>query len=139
RILDVDATETGDPFMVMELLQGTDLSARLREGGRLPVAEAVSYVLQACEALAEAHAAGIVHRDLKPSNLFRAETVRGEPIIKLLDFGISKLSSPGDDLALTDTNAVVGSPLFMSPEQLLASRDVDHRTDLWSLGITLYQ
>jgi serine/threonine-protein kinase len=139
RILDVDATEDGDPFMVMELLQGTDLGALLTRGGRLPLSEAVGYVLQACEALAEAHAAGIVHRDLKPSNLFRTETARGEARIKLLDFGISKLAEPGDDLSLTETNAVVGSPLFMSPEQLLSSRDVDHRTDIWSLGVTLYQ
>jgi hypothetical protein len=139
RILDVDKTDDGTPFMVMEYLHGSDLGALLKRGGRLPAKEAIGYVLQACEALAEAHAIGIVHRDLKPSNLFRAETARAEPVLKLLDFGISKLSAPGEDLMLTDTNAVIGSPLFMSPEQLLSSRDVDHRTDLWSIGITLYQ
>jgi len=139
RILDVDETDDGTPFMVMEYLHGEDLGARIRKHGRMPVAEAVGAVLQASEALAEAHAAGIIHRDLKPSNLFRAETARKEPIVKLLDFGISKLALPGEDLALTDTQAVIGSPLFMSPEQLVSSRTVDHRTDIWSIGVTLYQ
>ena len=105
----------------------------------LQLDDKVEYVLQACEALAEAHAAGIVHRDLKPANLFLIQRADGSPCIKVLDFGISKmvgsLSMPG----MTKTTAVMGSPLYMSPEQMNSSRDVDARSDIWALGIVLYQ
>src|SRR5690606_18497553 len=109
----------------------------------LPVSEAVDYVLQACEALAEAHGIGIVHRDVKPSNLFLTNRADGTPCIKVLDFGISK--SIGNQVAgvpdagLTQTQAVLGSPRYMAPEQMRSSRRVDGRTDIWALGTTLHE
>jgi serine/threonine-protein kinase len=139
RVLDVDETEDGIPFLVMELLVGSDLDAVLRRGGPLTAERAADYVLQACEGLAEAHAVGIVHRDLKPSNLFVTRTEDGGEVVKVLDFGIAKALEGEDDLSLTATSGVVGSPFYMSPEQLKGSRDVDARTDVWSLGVVLYQ
>jgi serine/threonine-protein kinase len=137
RVIDVGVLEDGAPFIVMEHLEGEDLAALLDRRGALPVAEAVEYVLQAAEAVAEAHAAGIVHRDLKPANLFLIRDPAGAPCVKVLDFGISKLI--GDELALTRQAVAVGSPLYMSPEQMVSSKDVDSRTDLWSLGVVLYE
>ncbi|MFS8068038.1 MAG: serine/threonine-protein kinase, partial [Byssovorax sp.] len=137
RVIDVGVLEDGAPFIVMEHLDGEDLAALVDRRGALPVAEAVEYVLQAAEAIAEAHAAGIVHRDLKPENLFLSFDLAGAPCIKVLDFGISKLL--GDELALTRAAVAVGTPLYMSPEQMVSSRDVDSRTDLWSLGVVLYE
>ncbi|MDB4934260.1 MAG: Protein kinase [Labilithrix sp.] len=139
RVLDVDETEDGVPFLVMEFLVGSDLDAVLLREGPLEPERAADYVLQACEGVAEAHAAGIVHRDLKPSNLFVAKTEDGGEVVKVLDFGIAKALESNDDLSLTATSGVVGSPLYMSPEQLKGSRDVDARTDVWSLGVVLYQ
>jgi eukaryotic-like serine/threonine-protein kinase len=141
RVLDVGTLETGAPYMVMEYLEGRDLDQVLRAGGPLLVADAVSYVLQACEAVAEAHAFGIVHRDLKPANLFLAERANGSKSVKVLDFGISKVL-PGalaGDPSLTKTKAVMGSPMYMSPEQLRSSRDVDVRADIWAFGVILYE
>src|SRR5437660_11437119 len=104
--------------MVMELLRGSDLGILLKTRGSLPIDEAVDYVLQACEAIAEAHALGMVHRDLKPSNLFLTRRADGSPLVKVLDFGISKtttLGSPGIDSAgRTKTTAILGSSLYMS-------------------------
>ena len=137
RVIDVGVLEDGAPFIVMEHLDGEDLAALVDRRGALPVAEAVEYVLQAAEAIAEAHAAGIVHRDLKPENLFLSRDLAGAPCVKVLDFGISKLL--GDELALTRAAVAVGTPLYMSPEQMVSSRDVDSRTDLWSLGVVLYE
>ncbi len=128
--------------MVMELMRGRDLSAALRESGVFAPAVAVEYVLQACEALAEAHALGIVHRDLKPANLFLTARADGSPCVKVLDFGISKMTSPGSssaDMGMTRTQAIMGSPLYMSPEQLNSARDVDPRSDIWAVGIVLYE
>jgi serine/threonine-protein kinase len=141
RVIDVSALDDGAPYIVMEYLEGTDLAKRLARRGPLPVAEAVAHVLQACEALAEAHAAGIVHRDLKLSNLFVTSYPDGAPCIKVLDFGISKYSIPGSDpdLSMTDTAAVMGSPLYMSPEQMRSTRSVDARSDIWALGVILYE
>jgi serine/threonine-protein kinase len=141
RVIDVSALDSGAPYIVMEYLEGTDLAKRLARRGPLPVALAVAHVLQACEALAEAHAAGIVHRDLKLSNLFVASYPDGAPCIKILDFGISKYSIPGSDpdLSMTDTAAVMGSPLYMSPEQMRSTRNVDARSDIWALGVILYE
>lgn len=139
RILDVDDSESGLPFIVMEYLEGTDLEKIVKERGGLPVPEAVEYVLQACEGVAEAHAAGIVHRDLKPSNLFLVHRPDGSPCVKLVDFGISKPLEATDEMALTDTEWVVGSPMYMAPEQLRSARDVDLRTDVWALGLVLYR
>jgi serine/threonine-protein kinase len=126
----------------MELLEGHDLAAEITRRGAIPPPVAVGYVLQALEALAEAHALGIVHRDLKPANLFLARRRDGTPLVKVLDFGISKLTQPiagGGAQSLTSTGGVLGSPLYMSPEQMEASKDVDARSDVWALGIVLYQ
>ena len=142
RVTDVDELESGAPFMVMEYLEGSDLADVLEQRGELPVDEAVDYVLQACEAMAEAHALGMIHRDLKPANLFLASRTSGRAVVKLLDFGISKSSdgdAQGGDLSLTSTEMVIGSPRYMSPEQVRSSKDVTAKTDIWSLGIILYQ
>lgn len=140
RVLDMGTLEEGGaPFIVMEYLRGKDLSAELEERGWLPVGEAVTYVLEACEAVAEAHRHGIVHRDLKPANLFLAEQERGGRMVKVLDFGISKMTVNGHQPSLTDTSALMGSPAYMSPEQLESSRNVDGRADIWSLGVILHE
>jgi serine/threonine-protein kinase len=136
RVQDVSTLPDGTPFMVMELLHGADLEGVLDARGPLPVPLAVDYILQTCEALAHAHAMGIVHRDLKPQNLF----VTGSstmPVVKLLDFGISKLPTTGD-LSMTSTRTVMGSPLYMAPEQMRSARRVDARADIWGLGTLLY-
>ena len=137
RVLDVDTDERGRPYMVMELLRGRDLEAELRALGPLTVEAAVDLVLQACVAVAQAHAAGVVHRDLKPSNLFLTEE-SGKRVLKVLDFGISK-TAPDADASVTSMCVTVGTPLYMSPEQMRSSRDVDGRTDIWSLGVILYE
>ncbi len=137
RVLDVGTDENDAPYIVMEYLEGQDLSALLKNKNKLPVGEAVEYILQACEAIGEAHAAGTVHRDLKPANMFLTEDVSGAPIVKVLDFGISKLL--GADVALTHESQMLGSPLYMSPEQMTAPTSVDARSDIWALGIILYQ
>ncbi|MBI4701945.1 MAG: serine/threonine protein kinase, partial [Deltaproteobacteria bacterium] len=142
RVTDVGALPDGTPYMVMERLQGEDLGQCLRRGP-LPVAEAVDYLLQAAEALAEAHAAGIVHRDLKPENLFLAKRADGSKHVKVLDFGISKIlaeaAGAGPTPNLTQTAAVIGSPLYMAPEQMRSARQADTRTDIWALGAILYE
>jgi len=137
RVLDVDTTSEGVPYLVMEYLEGHDLEAELVARGPLPIAEAVGYVLQACGAMGEAHDAGIVHRDLKPSNLFLTPDRDGW-LVKVLDFGISKMEGEGD-AKLTGTQTTVGTPLYMSPEQVRSSRNVDSRSDIWSLGVILYE
>ncbi|MEO7111487.1 MAG: serine/threonine-protein kinase, partial [Polyangiaceae bacterium] len=101
--------------------------------------EAVEIVLQACDAIVEAHAAGIVHRDLKPQNLFVTHKANGKPLIKVLDFGVSKWTTAGEDLSLTDSSVVVGSPLYMAPEQMRAARNAEPRSDIWALGVILYE
>lgn len=135
RVLDVDAVPEVGPFLVMELLVGRDLDSELQRRGRLGLSEAVDYLLQACDALAEAHERGIVHRDLKPSNLFLCD-VGDERILKVLDFGVSKLS---DEPNVTLTHTALGTPLYMSPEQIRNSKEVDHRSDLWALGVILFE
>lgn len=141
RVHDVGTLETGAPYIVMELLDGTDLAQLRRRVGRLLVADAVEYVLQACEGLVEAHAAGIVHRDLKPQNLFVARRMNGAPLVKILDFGISKATGAAavGQMSLTDSATVLGSPLYMSPEQMRSARSVDARSDIWALGVILYE
>ncbi len=142
RVTDVGKLSNGVPYMVLEYLEGVDLGKWLEGGNRPPIPTLIDAVLQACEAIAEAHRLGIVHRDLKPSNLFFTQRPDGSPSIKVLDFGISKMSSTsqeGAELGLTKTTAVFGSPLYMSPEQLRSARSVDHRTDIWSLGVILYE
>lgn len=137
RMRDVGIDEHDAPYMVMDLLAGVDLATLLAERGPLPVEDAVLVVLQACDALAVAHDAGIVHRDIKPANLFLEQATGGATTLKLLDFGVSKHSD--DDATLTQSGDLVGSPAYMSPEQLRSSRDVDARTDIWSLGVVLYE
>lgn len=138
RVLDVDATEDGAPYIVMERLFGTDLHAALRARGPLPLADVAVWIGQACVALAEAHALGIVHRDLKPGNLFLARRPDGSSILKILDFGIAKVAD-GDDASITQASGIVGSPAYMSPEQLADPTAVDARTDVWALGVILYE
>ncbi|MCC6897430.1 MAG: serine/threonine protein kinase [Polyangiaceae bacterium] len=139
RVLDVGKTDDGTPFMVMELLEGEDLAAVMRRGA-IDVADAVDWVLEACDALAEAHVNGIVHRDVKPENLFLIER-HGRGQVKLLDFGVSKTALTGGAVAdaLHETTSMVGTPLYMSPEQVRRSRDADPRADIWSLGCVLYE
>jgi len=140
RIMDVGTLEDGLPYMVMEHLSGTDLAHVLEVRRTLPLQEAVDYLLQAMEAVAEAHAVGIVHRDLKPSNLFLTVRPDGTPLVKVLDFGISKAIDDGSQQAsLTSTAMVMGSPLYMSPEQVRSTKNVDMRTDVWALGVILYE
>lgn len=144
RVHDVGTLPTGTPFLVMELLEGKDLAELLVTRGPLPPDEAVAYVLQACEGLAEAHAEGIVHRDLKPSNLFVVpRKTGGRGTIKILDFGISKLMHPPpentDSFNRTSNDALLGSPYYMSPEQITQPTLVDGRSDIWSLGVVLYE
>ncbi len=139
RVLDVGKLDDGRPYMVMEYLEGRDLGDVIDQAVELPVGDAVDYVLQACEAVAEAHAAGIIHRDLKPKNLFLSQTVDGRPLVKVLDFGISKIEDEAEDMSLTRTTEIIGSPSYMSPEQLRASKHVDLRTDIWALGVILYE
>jgi serine/threonine protein kinase len=137
RVVDVGIDEHDAPYMAMEYLEGQDLADTLKARGPLPFDEAVEFVLQACEAVGEAHALGIVHRDLKPANLFLTKDVSGAPCVKVLDFGISKLS--GAELTLTQEAQALGSPLYMSPEAMGSAKHVDARTDIWALGIILYQ
>lgn len=140
RVLDVGQLPDGCPYIVMEHLKGNDLAEELAKRGTLPAAEIAGYMLEACEALAEAHAAGIVHRDLKPENLFLAERADGSRTVKVLDFGISKsMTQSMTDLSLTGTASFMGSPLYMSPEQMRSSRNVDPRADIWSIGAVLYE
>lgn len=144
RIIDVGLREDGSPYMVMEYLEGTDLGDLVGpEKKALPIELAVDYVLQACEGMAEAHKNGVVHRDLKPSNLFLIKRDDGSPCVKVLDFGISKFSGR-DEMGreqggLTATRAMMGSPFYMSPEQLRSAKNVDRRTDIWSLGVILHE
>jgi len=142
RVFDVGNLDDGRPYIVMERLEGKDLGDVIDESvAPLPIPDVVDYVMQACEAIAEAHAAGIVHRDLKPKNLFLTHAVHGRPLVKVLDFGISKIDPRGgpQEMQLTRTTDVIGSPSYMSPEQLRSSRNVDARTDIWALGVILYE
>jgi serine/threonine-protein kinase len=138
RVMDVGTLDGGAPYIVMEYLEGSDLASVLAQRGKLPIALAVDYVLQACDAIAEAHALGIIHRDLKPENLFVTRGHDNTSLVKVLDFGVSK-SIAGNEFSATSSQAVIGSPAYMSPEQMRSARQVDPRTDVWSLGVMLYQ
>ena len=142
RMIDVGKPAVGPPYLVMEHLLGTDLSNVLEARGPLPIAQAVDYLLQAGEALAEAHSMGTVHRDLKPGNLFLTTRPDGTECVKVLDFGISKVAegiTPSADYSMTKSTTLMGSPIYMSPEQLRSLRSVDHRTDIWALGVILFE
>jgi tRNA A-37 threonylcarbamoyl transferase component Bud32 len=138
RVNDVGITPEGLPYMIMEYLDGGDLGELIARRGALPSGEAVDYALQVCEALAEAHSVGIVHRDIKPANIFVARRPDGSPLVKVLDFGISKLP-PLVARNVTDSQAVMGTPSYMSPEQMRSSKNIDERTDIWALGVVLYE
>jgi eukaryotic-like serine/threonine-protein kinase len=142
RVLDAGVEEgTGAPFIVMEHLEGLDLGQVLAHNGPMSVPMAVDCIIQICEAVAAAHAIGIVHRDLKPSNFFLTKRADGTPLVKVLDFGISKAAAEDGipDPRLTETQAVFGSPTYMSPEQIRSSKNVDARSDVWSLGVALFE
>jgi serine/threonine-protein kinase len=147
RVLDVALRDGGVPYIVMEYLEGRDLAAWLRIHGAPEAHVAVDFVLQACDAIAEAHELGIIHRDLKPANMFAVQRDGVVETIKVLDFGISKApglvsstAPPGEwrpGAVVTEERTPIGSPCYMSPEQMESARDVDHRTDIWALGVTL--
>ena len=144
RVMDVGTLESGAPYIVMEYLRGLDLKEVSTRRGPLPLTEAVDYVLQACDAVAEAHSLGIIHRDLKPSNLFLTERPDGSPLVKVLDFGISKALHGGrggetSKHQMTASAAIMGSPQYMSPEQIRSSKNVDARADVWALGTILHE
>jgi serine/threonine-protein kinase len=139
RVLDVGTLDNGSPFIVMEYLEGEDLADLLDRQGALEVPQAVQFLLQSCEALAEVHAAEMVHRDLKPGNLFIAQLPDGSPSLKIVDFGISKHIGPSaHNTAATTSAQVLGSPYYMPPEQMRAE-PVDERSDIWSLGAILFE
>jgi serine/threonine protein kinase len=138
RVFDVGETELGDPFIVMELLEGRSLGALLVASGRIEPRRAVQLLLPIVDALSVAHSKGIVHRDLKPDNVFLSLDANGEQP-KLLDFGIVKLEHDEGASHLTQVGTVLGSPDYLSPEQARGAEDIDHRVDIWSLGVTLYE
>jgi serine/threonine-protein kinase len=137
-VTDVGRAPDGSPYLVMEFLQGEDCAHLLRRAGPLPVARATNLIVQACRGLAVAHQAGIVHRDLKPENLFVTDAGDGSDLVKVLDFGIAKLRASETSLA-TGSGATFGTAFYMSPEQARGAADVDQRTDVWSLGVVLYE
>lgn len=139
RVYDVGKVASGVPYLVMERLDGSDLATLIATEGPLPLAESLRYVQQACAGIGEAHRLGIVHRDIKPSNLFCVRRADARRSVKVLDFGISKLIEPTPDGSITGTASLLGSPSYMSPEQMRAPNRVDHRTDIWSLGVVLYE
>jgi serine/threonine protein kinase len=142
QVLDVASLESGAPYMVLEYLEGHDLSDVLTNTeGFLAIETSVDWILEALEAVAQAHQLGIIHRDLKPANLFLSTRQDGSRVVKVLDFGISKATNPGDvnDVAVTSTQALLGSPGYMAPEQIRSSKSVDARADVWSVGVILYK
>jgi len=141
RVFDVGTLDGGEPYLAMEHLEGEDLGRLLAERGRTSVEEAVEFLLQAIDAVAEAHSLGIIHRDLKPSNLFVVDRRDGTTALKVLDFGAAKLVGPlaSEDLSGSTRSQLVGTPQYMSPEQLRATPDLDARTDVWSLGVILFR
>ncbi|WP_437339425.1 protein kinase domain-containing protein [Sorangium sp. So ce394] len=142
RVLDVGTLDTGAAYMVLEYLTGEDLADVLETRGLLSLTEAADHLLEACEALAEAHVRGIIHRDLKPNNLFVTRRPDGTPLLKVLDFGLSKFIGVGDSVkeaSLTATDRIMGSIHYMSPEQIRSLKYTDVRTDIWALGVILYR
>lgn len=137
EVYDVGETESGDPFLVMELLRGETLEALMDRRGRLSTAAVAAIGAEVAKALDAAHEASIVHRDLKPANVFLHQDPDRGIVVKVLDFGVSKVISE-ESASSTVTGTAVGSPAYMSPEQAMGSR-VDHRTDVWSLGVLLYE
>lgn len=138
-VLDVGRLSDGTPFMVMEYLEGEDLQSYRESHPNMPIEEAIEYVVQAGAALISAHRLGIVHRDVKPANFFLVRRGDGSSQIKVLDFGISKFTAEGADNSITKTTAVMGSAAYMSPEQMRSTKNVDQRTDIYALGVCLYE
>jgi len=141
KISDVGELDTGSPYLVMEFLEGITLDAHIADGKRLPADQACDLALQIAEGLAAAHAMGVIHRDIKPANLFVTHGPNGDELVKIVDFGVSKILDPQGPAAanLTRTQTSVGSPLYMSPEQMRSARNANFRTDQWSLGAVLYR
>jgi serine/threonine protein kinase len=143
EVSDFGTLPSGEPYIVMEFLRGQSLAARMRAAGRLPVMVALDIAAQAADALGAAHSKNVVHRDLKPDNLFLVPDARmpGREQVKILDFGIAKLAQrlPGAGGSVTRTGTVMGTPQYMSPEQCRATRDVDQRSDIYSLGVIIYE
>jgi serine/threonine-protein kinase len=139
RVMDVGQLESGRPYLVMELLDGIDLDALVTREGPLSIETAVSYLLQVCEAIAEAHSLGIVHRDIKPENLFLWSGGPAKDIVKVLDFGLAKRLGRSNALGATGPQESMGSPCYMSPEQIVTPHLVDSRTDIWSIGVVLHR
>jgi tRNA A-37 threonylcarbamoyl transferase component Bud32 len=143
QIHDVIEIDGGSPAMVMELLEGETLARKLERDGRLGVEELARLMLPVLSAVGTAHEIGIVHRDLKPENIFLAKTRDGGVDVKVLDFGVAKLTATEGDAArsgaLTGTGSMLGTPFYMSPEQGFGEKDIDHRADIWSLGVIFYE
>ncbi len=139
HVFDLGVLPDGRPYIVMELLEGEDLAHQIAAMAPLPERRVVFYGIQAARGLADAHAAGVMHRDVKPDNIFLVKTKAGDEVIKIVDFGISKLHSGTQVTSMTQTNAVLGSPVYMSPEQCRSARSMDHRSDIYSLGVVLFE
>lgn len=139
EILDLGQAEDGSPFLVFELLEGEGLDEKLRREGTIAPEPLLEMFVGVAKALEIAHANGIIHRDLKPANIFIGKSSTGQPVAKVLDFGISKVFDTGHNFTLTRTGTVVGSPAYMSPEQAGGREDIDGRADIWSLGIVMYE
>jgi serine/threonine-protein kinase len=141
QVFDTGTTDGGHPYIVMEFLEGHDLGKHLAEHGPMMPGALVPIVVQLAKALARAHRAGIVHRDIKPENVFLCENeASNDPFVKLLDFGTAKVELPSHrDMTSTDTGQVLGTPLYMSPEQILGEKEIDHRSDIWSLGVVVFE
>ena len=138
-VVDAGTADDGAPYLVMEYLEGEDLAHLLVRGGPLPVPRAAYIIIQACRGLAAAHGRGIVHRDLKPENLFICKRNDGSDLVKVLDFGIAKLHTGPMGTGLTQTGTTMGTPFYMSLEQARGAKEVDHRTDIYALGVILYE
>ena len=137
RVIDVGRLENRVPYIVMEYLDGADLNAIIKHHGAQDPQVAVDLILQACEAIAEAHSIGIIHRDIKASNFFIIQPPGTQPTLKVLDFGIA--TAPEGTSDLTSTQSVIGTPAYMAPEQMRSSRTADVRSDIWSIGVVLYE
>jgi uncharacterized protein (TIGR02266 family) len=139
EVLDGGLTPEGFSYLVMEMVEGRTLEGLLAARGKLSVANAAGLALQLCDALGAVHGAGVVHRDVKPANVLVQRSPNGSEVIKLLDFGVVKLLEPAPDEKLTQAGAIIGTPAYMAPEQLLAEGDIDGRADVYSLGVTMFE
>jgi eukaryotic-like serine/threonine-protein kinase len=139
RVFDTGELQHGTPYIVMEYLDGETLDEQLQREGQISLAETARIVKQIARGLTRAHDAGIVHRDIKPENIFMAKTTEDGVIAKIFDFGVAKVAGGAGTHDATETGVLIGTPQFMSPEQALAARDVDHRADIYSLGVVAHR